>query len=91
MFEDDVSAEDTEQKLEYTAAHEEYCELFEGYIEQIIEKVRPGTTSEEFGEVITTTENGGFALHMLTAVADYKNFVDLMREYKRTGGLGDLA
>ena len=30
-------------------------------------------------------------MQMLLACTDFKNFVDLMREFKKTGGLGELS
>jgi len=48
LFDEDCSAEETENKLEYTTAYNTFCDMFEGHIERIIEEVRPGTSGEDF-------------------------------------------
>ncbi len=88
VFEDALDAKaDVEHKLEYSALHQEYMQLFESKIEAFIEQ-EGSTITDFYSECQDILEDKHCALfeedenkwfvEMLTAVTDYSAFFELM-------------
>lgn len=82
-FAADVSAESGENKLEYTTAYQEFVQLFESKLEEIISQ--EGLSVERFFQQIkkdaAQDEDAAVFVHVILALADYRTFVDMMAAY----------
>ena len=80
-----------EHKLEYTDVYNEFQSLFEGKIEELIEK--SGATTEEFIDVIKekskNDEEVKMFLEILISVSDYTTFSEMMEEFAEDIGKED--
>jgi len=78
-----VSAEDGENKLEYTVAFQEFSQMFESKLEELI--TQEGLTVQAFFEQLKKDsgddEDAAVFVHVILALADYTTFVDMMATY----------
>lgn len=78
-----VAAEEGENKLEYTTAYQEFVQLYESKLEELI--VAEGLTVERFFEQVRKDakqdEDTAVFVHVILALADYGTFVDMMASY----------
>ena len=74
LFESDCDALASENKLEYTQIHKEFCELFETHIDTIF-KDCPYTVAQFFTALKEEQEKGiedaSFYVQLLLSVTDY--------------------
>ena len=72
-----------EHKLEYTQVYNEFQDVFEKKIEELIEKAE--CSQEEFVSAITEKSKSDqeikMFLEILTSVSDYTTFIEMMEDY----------
>ena len=81
-FEDDIDAEGTEHKLEYTTIFQEYQGILQTHIERLVTSCN--CTTEEFNNALATNHDGETPLYVdiILAADDYLNFIHMMKRYK---------
>ena len=67
----------------YTQVYNEYQKVLEGHIEKLV--VDCECTSEEFFGALQSNRDGETQLYVeiILAAAEYENFIEMMRSYKR--------
>lgn len=78
-----VGAEEGENKLEYTVAYQEFAQMFESKLEELISQ--EGLTVQVFFDQLkrdsAQDEDVAVFVHVILALADYTTFVDMMAAY----------
>ena len=82
---DYASPDQNDNSLEYTTIHKEYQTLFESKMEEII--TSSGFSVEQFYKALAESQTSeesmsSFYIEMLTSIADYEQFVVMMKDYK---------
>ena len=77
--------ENNDNKLEYTTAHKEFQQLYEAKIEELI--TAQGVQVVDFFTALEAASKGDdsmapFYVEMLMSVADYQQFILMMKDYK---------
>ena len=79
---------DVEGKLEWTAIHKEYQNMFESKIESIITNC--GVSVQDFFKALQQEKDEdpqcAFYVEVLLSVSDYTQFLLMMRDYKSAKG-----
>ena len=78
-----VAAEGGENKLEYTVAYQEFAQVFESKLEELI--TSEGLDVQQFFEQLKKDskddEDAAVFVHVILALSDYTTFVDMMSSY----------
>ena len=71
LLPDECDPKKVEQTMQMTKAHEDYCDLFEAKMDEIIKEVNPDATAEQFVEAMQTIDSKETILEIILSLVDY--------------------